>query len=112
MTRSTHLVATTSFYTGDGQTVTEGEILEADHPVVKGHEVFFRPWVARQAPPEAKAENVKAARAAKAENVKAEKEPEPLTGEALDQKAAELEIEGRSSMTADEKRAAIEEASE
>lgn len=33
-----------------------------------------------------------------------------LTGEALDKAAAELEIEGRSSMTADEKRAAVRKA--
>lgn len=32
-----------------------------------------------------------------------------LTGQDLDDRAAELEIEGRSSMTADEKRAAIAE---
>lgn len=35
---------------------------------------------------------------------------EQLTGDALDARAAELEIEGRSSMSADEKRAAIAEA--
>lgn len=33
-----------------------------------------------------------------------------LTGEALDRRAAELELEGRSEMTADEKRAAIAKA--
>jgi hypothetical protein len=37
-------------------------------------------------------------------------EEQQLTGDALDARAAELEIEGRSSMTADEKRAAIAEA--
>lgn len=36
-----------------------------------------------------------------------EHEPEELKGDALDARAAELEIEGRSSMTADEKRTAI-----
>ena len=35
---------------------------------------------------------------------------EVLTGKALDERAAELDIEGRSGMTADEKRAAIAEA--
>ena len=36
--------------------------------------------------------------------------PEQLAGEALDERVAELEIEGRSTMSADEKRAAIAEA--
>lgn len=41
--------------------------------------------------------------------------PEPdekLTGDALNTRAAELDIEGRSEMTADEKRAAVAEAEE
>lgn len=35
-------------------------------------------------------------------------QPTKLTGKALDDRAAELEIDGRSDMSADEKRAAIE----